>query len=110
MVFDEVPQTQLSPLIPSTSDVTVTIVDEDWDEPEEDPDKTITPADFYSDEDALSVGASPMLCERLGVPGVCHDRLLLLVPHSPIFSDCPSLTSDHSSGDESNSKPSGLDR
>lgn len=67
MVFDESPQTQLSPLIPSTSDVTVTILDED--DLEEDPEKTITPADFYGDDDTLSVCASPIFCERLGFLG-----------------------------------------
>ncbi|KAF9646533.1 hypothetical protein BDM02DRAFT_3000697 [Thelephora ganbajun] len=84
VVFGEAPQILLPPLIPPVSDVTVTILDEDEDEFEEDPDKTITPADFYRDEDTLSVCASPMLS-----------------PLSPIFSDCPSLTSDCSSSDES---------
>lgn len=73
VVFDEAPQTQLSPLIPSASDVTVTIIDEDEGKPEEDPDKTITPADFYGDEDMLSVCASPIFCERLRISSICHD-------------------------------------
>lgn len=70
MVFDEVPQTHLLPSIPSTSDVTVTILDEGEDELEEDPGKTITPANFYGDGDTLSVCTSPMLRERLDISGV----------------------------------------
>jgi len=72
VVFDEAPQTQLPPLIPSTSDVTVMILDEDEDELE-DPDKTITPADFYKDGDTLSICTSPMFRERLGISGVWYD-------------------------------------
>jgi len=49
----------------------VTIIDENGDELEEDPDKTITPADLYGDE-TLSVCASPMLCERLSVSESYH--------------------------------------
>ena len=64
VVFDEVSETQLSPSVPSTSNITVTIFDaEDEGGLEEDPDKTITPADFYRDEDTLSVCASPLLRE-----------------------------------------------
>ena len=70
MVFGEAPQTQLSPLIPSTSNVTVTIHDEDEYELDKDPDKTITPEDFYGDEDALSICTSSVLCEQLSVRGV----------------------------------------
>ena len=77
VVFDEAPQTQLPPLAPSTSDITVTIIDEDWDELEEDLDKTITPADISEDGDTLSVCASPMICERLVISGWCYDRSLL---------------------------------
>lgn len=64
VIFDEAPRTQLPPSIPSTSDVTVITLDENEDELEEDPDKTITPADFYRDEDTLSVCASPVLREQ----------------------------------------------
>ena len=73
VVFDEVPQTQLSLSIPSSSDVTVTIFDEDGDELEEDPDKTITPEDFDRDYDTLSVCASPMFRERHGISRACCD-------------------------------------
>ena len=73
VVFGEAPQTQLPSSVPSTSDITVTITDEDGDELEEDPDKTITPADFYGDDDTLSVCVSPMLCERPSISGACHD-------------------------------------
>lgn len=73
VVFDEAPQTQLSPSIPSASDVTVTILDEDESKPEEDPDKTITPADFYGDEDTLSVCASPIFCERPRISSIYYD-------------------------------------
>ena len=51
----------------------MTILDEDGGELEEDPDKTITPADFYGDEDTLSVCASPIFRERLRVSSICHD-------------------------------------
>lgn len=60
-VFDGSPQIQLAPpSIPSTSDVTATIFDKY--EPEEDPDKTMTPAD-----DVPSVNISPMHREPLRV-------------------------------------------
>ena len=72
VIFDEAPQTQLPTSIPSASDVTVTIFDEDGEELEEDPDKTITPADFYGDDDTLSTCASPMLCERLSLSETDH--------------------------------------
>jgi len=72
VVFDEAPQTQLSPSIPSASDVTVTIPDEDEGELEEDPDKTITPTDFCGDEEALSICGSPVIRERFGISSVCH--------------------------------------
>lgn len=68
IVFDEAPQIQL-PSIPSTSNITVTIFDED--ELEEDPDRTITPADFYRDENTLSVCTSPILCEWINTFRVC---------------------------------------
>lgn len=106
MVFDEAPQTQLPPSIPSTSDVVVTILDEDGNELEEDPDKMITPVDFYGDEDTLSVCASPIFCELFGISGIYRDQSFLSAPLSPVFSDCPSLTSGYSSSDES-SKLSG---
>lgn len=48
------------------------ILDEDEDELE-DPDKTITPADFYKDGDTLSICTSPMFRERLGISGVWYD-------------------------------------
>lgn len=67
VVFDKVTQSQLPPSIPSTSDVTVTIIDEDGDELDEDPDKTITPADFSVDDDTSSVCASPILRERFSI-------------------------------------------
>lgn len=73
VVFDEVPQSELPPSIPSVSDVTVKILDEDEDELEDDPDKTITPADFHRDEDLLSVGTSTLFRELLGTSGVLHD-------------------------------------
>ena len=74
VVFDEAPQTQLPPSTPLTSDVIVTILDENGNELEEDPDKTITPADFCGDEDTLSVcTSSPILRERLGISGYYHD-------------------------------------
>ena len=73
VVFDEVPQAQLSLSIPSSSDVTVTIIDEDGDELEEDPDKTITPEDFYRDDDTLSVCVSPMFRELDGIHRACYD-------------------------------------
>ena len=73
VVFNEVPQAQLSLSIPSSSDVTVTIVDEDGDDLEEDPDKTITPEDLYRDYDTLSVCASPMFRERDGISRACCD-------------------------------------
>lgn len=73
VVFDEGPQTQLAASIPSESDITVTIDDEDelW----EDPDKTITPADPGGDEGTVSVSvcASPVLCEPHGVSGAYCD-------------------------------------
>lgn len=68
VVFDKAPQTQLSPLIPSMSDVTATVSNED--EPEEDLNKTVTPADFCGDEDVLSVTASLVLRELLGISTV----------------------------------------
>ena len=58
--------------IPSMSEITVTIIDEDGDELEEDPDKTITPADFYGDDGTLSTCASPILCERLSLSEAYH--------------------------------------
>lgn len=73
MVFGEAPQTQLSPSIPSTSNITVTILDEDEGELDEDPDKTITPEDFCRDEDVLSVCTSPVLCEQFSVRRVYRD-------------------------------------
>ena len=73
MVFDEVPQTQLPPSILSESDVTVTIIDEDGDELEEDPDKTITPADFYRDDDTNSLCSSPIFCEQLSISEAYRD-------------------------------------
>lgn len=63
IVFDEAPQIQLPPSIPSTSDVTVTVLDKYEDELEEDLDKTITAVDFHGDEDTLSICAPPMFCE-----------------------------------------------
>lgn len=71
VIFDEAPQIQVSPLIPSTSNITVEILDGDEDELEEDPDKTITPADFYRDEDTLSACTSSILREWPRIPGVC---------------------------------------
>ena len=63
VIFEEAPKIRLPPSIPLTSDVTATIFDEGEDELEEDPDKTITPADYYRDEDALSICSSPLLRE-----------------------------------------------
>jgi hypothetical protein len=99
IVFGEAPQTQLPPSIPSTSDIIVKIFDED--QLEEDPDKTTTPADFDGDEDALPTSASPVLRESLGGLTVSWDRLPLLAAVSPTFSDCPSLTSEHTFSDVS---------
>ena len=69
VVFDESTQTHSLPCIPSTSNVTVKIFGEyheDEDELEEDPDKTITLADFSGDGVALPVYASPAFREWLG--------------------------------------------
>lgn len=51
----------------------MTIIDEDGDELEEDPDKTITPEDFYRDDDTLSICVSPMFRELDGIHRACYD-------------------------------------
>lgn len=71
VVFDEAPQTQLPPSIPSTSDVTVTIFDED--KLEVDLDKTLALVDSYKDKDTVAVSDFPGLRESLGIYMLCKD-------------------------------------